>query len=255
MPIDLQREGRLLRLTLNRPEKRNALDVRMCREIVEAIARAGDDPQVGAILLAGAGKAFCAGMDLSEAPDADPNELADAHDRLFTLNEWAAKPLIACVHGAAIAGGTGLAANAHIVIASEDARFGLTEVRLGLWPVLIFPAMIAAVGERRATELALTGRLFGAREAERYGIVHEVAPLEHLPARATEIALAVADGSETAIRLGLQYTRQIRGKATEALRIGREVRDRIIKHEDFAEGVRAFRAKRPPLWPSHGKSA
>jgi enoyl-CoA hydratase/carnithine racemase len=252
MPIELAREGRLLRLTLNRPEKRNALNLETCREITAAIMDASGDPAVGAILLSGAGKAFSAGMDLTEAPDVDAEELAEAHDRLFTIYEWVDKPVVAAVQGAAIAGGTGLAVNAHIVIAAEDAVFGLTEVRLGLWPVLIFPAIAAAVGERRAMELALSGRTFGAHEAASYGLVNEVVPLDGLVARSLEVATSLANSSGAAIGAGLAYVRAIRGKpSAEALAIGRVARERIMRHEDFAEGIRAFRGKRAALWPSH----
>lgn len=252
MPIEKQLDGRVLRLALNRPEKRNAIDLRSCQELTCSLRDAIDDRRVGAILLSGNGKAFCAGMDLTEAAQVDKHALAEAHEHVFTIRDWMVKPVIAAVHGPALAGGTGLAANAHIVIASEDAIFGLTEVRLGLWPVLIFPAVVAAVGERRAIELALSGRTFTAVEAERYGLVTEVVPDDQLTSRASEVAASIAEGSATAIRSGLEYVRQIRGKsASEAQRAGRFVRDEMMRHPDFAEGLRAFREKRKPVWSSH----
>src|SRR5205823_4845415 len=142
------REGRVLRLTLNRPEKRNALNGALCRELVSAIAEGDRDPGVGAILLSGAGKSFCAGMDLDEMLTPAEAELGEAHEQLFTIGRRVTTPIIAAVHGAALAGGTGLAANAHIVIASDDATFGLTEIRIGLWPFLIFRAVVESIGER-----------------------------------------------------------------------------------------------------------
>src|SRR5579864_760179 len=174
--LEITQTGRVLHLALNRPEKRNALNLSLCSELVNALDRADADPSVGAILLTGNGKAFCAGMDLQEVLQTDRGELDRVHEQLFTSGFRLRKPIIAGVHGPAVAGGTGLAANAHILVASEDAHFGLTEVRIGLWPILIFRAVKAAVGERRATELALTGRWFQGREAYDYGLVHELSP-------------------------------------------------------------------------------
>jgi len=237
--LEIRQERRLLRLTLNRPEKRNALNLALCQALVGALERADDDPSVGAILLLGSGKAFCAGMDLSEVLQADRTELDDLHERLFTAGFRVRKPIVAGVQGPALAGGTGLAANAHILIASEEASFGLTEIRIGLWPILIFRAVKAAMGERRATELALTGRLFGGREALSYGLVHEVS--DEPWARAAEIALQISQASPDAVRSGLEYVNQTRDKSwDETGRIGREIRRIDMSSPDFAEGVRAF---------------
>jgi enoyl-CoA hydratase/carnithine racemase len=206
------------------------------------LERASDDPGVGAVLLTGNGKAFCAGMDLAEVLHADRTELDDLHERLFTAGFRLRKPIIAGVHGPALAGGTGLAANAHILIASEEASFGLTEIRIGLWPILIFRAIKAAIGERRATELALTGRWFDGREALAYGLVHEVSPSPLV--RAQVIALKISQSSPDAITSGLEYVNQTRDKSwDETGRIGREIRRAAMSSPDFAEGVRAFLRK------------
>src|SRR5437016_12963589 len=116
--LQVSREGRLLRLTLNRPEKRNALNGALCRELVAAIEQGDRDPGVGAILLSGAGKSFCSGMDLSEMLTPAESSLGPLHERLFTIGRRASTPIIASVHGAALAGGTGLVANAHLVLAA-----------------------------------------------------------------------------------------------------------------------------------------
>ncbi len=240
--LEVRREKRLLRLTLNRPEKRNALNLELCRALVEALEEADGDASVGAILLTGCGKTFCAGMDLTEALEADRSELNDLHERMFTAGYRLRKPIIAGVHGAALAGGTGLAANAHILIASQAATFGLTEIRIGLWPILIFRAVKTAVGERRATELALTGRVFGGREASIYGLVHEVS--EEPLARAAEIALQVSQASADAIRCGLEYVNRVRdANWEEAGRIGWEMRRAAMASPDFEAGVRSFLKK------------
>jgi enoyl-CoA hydratase/carnithine racemase len=241
--------GRLLRLALNRPDKRNALNLELCHALVEALEAAGRDPGVGAILLTGNGKSFCAGMDLHEIADADTGAVNQVHERLFTIGARIEKPLIAAVHGAGLAGGTGLAASCHIVIAGEDATFGLTEIRLGLWPFLIFRAVTAAIGERRTVELALTGRIFGAAEARELGLVHEVAA--DPAARALEVATAIANSSPTGIQAGLRYVQEVRGKDWKlAGEIGQRVRREVFETADFQEGIRAFREKRKPQWPS-----
>ena len=248
--LEISREGRLLHVALNRPEKRNALDAELCRNLVRALDAAEADPTVGAILITGNGKSFCAGMDLSEVLAADTS-LGDLHESLFSAGVRLVKPIVAAVHGAALAGGTGLAANCHVVLASEDASFGLTEIRLGLWPFVIFRSVVLAVGERRATELALTGRIFGAVEAAQMGLVHHVVPRAELEEQARDLAGDLADASGTALRSGLGCIQQIRGKTwEEAGRICRALRLEIFQSADFQEGVRAFHEKRPPVWPS-----
>lgn len=246
------REGRLLRLTLNRPEKRNALDAALCRALVQALEDAAGDPAVGAILLTAEGKAFCAGMDLAEIEaGVDAGEIDSVHEQLFTIGARLGKPLIAWVHGPALGGGTGLVANCHIVVASPEASFGLTEIRLGLWPFLVYRAVAGALGERQTLELSLTGRIFGGVEARELGLAHEVAA--DAAGRATEIAREVAGFSPTAIQKGMSFVRRVRGLGwAEAGAIAREVRNEQFAGKDFQEGIRAFREKRSPRWPSIG---
>ncbi len=247
------RDGRLLRLTLNRPEKRNALDANLCRALVTALDEADADPAISAVLLTGNGKAFCAGMDLAEIEEtANTAEIDAIHEQLFTAGARLCKPLIAGVHGAALAGGTGLVANCHVVVASHESTFGLTEIRLGLWPFLIYRAVEAALGPRRTLELSLTGRIFPGREARELGLVHEVA--EDAAARALDIARTVAGFSPTAIREGIGFVLQSRGLDSHAAgALGREARNRVFQGEDFREGLRAFREKRRPHWPAAGE--
>jgi enoyl-CoA hydratase/carnithine racemase len=223
----------------------------MCHELVDAMERANADRSVGAIVLDGNGPVFCAGMDLKEARQVDQAELAHIHERLFTMIQRVRTPVIAAVHGAALAGGTGLAANAHITYASPETRFGLTEIRIGLWPVMIFRAVQQAIGERRTVELSLTGREFKAAEGLYYGLVTDV--VQDPQARAMETARAVAGFSPIAVGAGLDYVHQIRGRDWEhAGRVGREVRERLIESADFKEGTEAFLEKREPVWPSLG---
>lgn len=250
--LEIEPQGRVLRIILNRPDKRNALNAQLCRELVEALERADSDRTVGAILLSANGKSFCAGMDVSEIAPRTSEEIGEVNERLFTVGTRLGKPLIAAVDGAALGGGTGLVANCHLVIASEQATFGLTEIRLGLWPFLVFRAVSTAMGERRTIELALTGRTIGAREAREIGLVHQVA--SDLHQAAGDLAAEVAAFSPTSVRRGLMFAAETRGKDWETVgAIARRIRNQVFESADFAEGIRAFRERRSPRWPSLGE--
>jgi enoyl-CoA hydratase/carnithine racemase len=212
----------------------------LCRSLLDAIREAASDRTVGAILLDANGKDFCSGMDLTEALETDPDEMLPLHQELFSIGAGLRKPMVSAVQGAALAGGLGLALNAHIVVASADARFGLTEVRVGLWPYVIFPVVAAAVGARKATELALTARIVDVEEARRIGIVDFVAER----GGAEKIALELAQESATAIEQGLTFVQQ-------GLELAGKFRREAHTSADFREGVLAFRGKRKPRWPSH----
>lgn len=241
--------GRVLRLVLNRPEKRNALNAALCRELVDTVSRGNRDPRVGVIVIAAAGECFCAGMDIGEVQEIRPETIGNVHEQLFTMAARMSKPLVAEVDGPAYGGGVGVVANCHIVIASERAKFGLTEIRLGLWPFLVFRAISVALTERRAVELALTGRIFDVREACQMGLVQEIA--DDPRARVSELAAQLAGASPSAIRSGLNFVQEARGKDWEmAGLIARRVREEVFQTGDFQEGIRAFREKRKPKWPS-----
>jgi enoyl-CoA hydratase/carnithine racemase len=244
--IDVSREENVLRITMNRPDRKNALSESMCRAIVEAVESAEDDISVGAILIEGRGDVFCAGMDLEGATEG----ATQIHDRLFTLGSRIRKPIVAAVNGPALGGGLGLLANVHIVVAAHGSSFGLTEIRVGMWPFVIWRSIVNAIGERRAMALALTGRIFSVNEALQWGLVHEVAPSFEVDDRATAIALHVAENSPVATRLGMGFVHASRGlNAVDAGRLALCERAKAFASADFAEGVAAFREKRKPVWP------
>jgi enoyl-CoA hydratase/carnithine racemase len=218
---------------------------------LDAVQDGERDDTVGAILIDAAGQVFCAGMDLEEAAQPNAAEQTAIHQDLFTIGARANKPMIAAVQGPALGGGLGLMLNAHVVVAAHGTSFGLTEIRLGMWPFVIFRAVVAAIGERRAVELALTGRIFGTPEAQQWGMVHFVTPAFELEDRAAEIADGIAESSAEAVRIGMRFVRESRNlNSTDWVRLAAELRKGTFQSDDFAEGVNAFREKRKPEWPS-----
>src|SRR3982751_1753427 len=251
MQLIVERKRRILRLTLNRPEKRNALTSGMCQAIVDAVDSVQTDDEIGVVLLMAHGQVFCSGMDLDEASDLESGKLDEVHERLFTLGITSRKPIVVCVNGAALGGGLGLVAQGHVVTASSGAVFGLPEIRIGLWPFLIYRAVENAIGSRRTLELSLTGRLFHAQEALHWGLVQTIAPAGEVVDRAKGIAVDIARTSPAAVGYGMEYVQQARGvDQNSARRLAREVRSQLMETDDFKEGYAAFKEKREPRWPS-----
>ncbi|MDZ7639115.1 MAG: enoyl-CoA hydratase/isomerase family protein [Bryobacterales bacterium] len=245
------REGRVLHLVLNVPETRNQLSFAMCRELVAALQDAERDRSLGAVLLKGAGAAFCTGMDPQELLRDGAVEMGWIHEELFTLGAKLTTPVVCQVHGTAQGAGVGLLCNAHVVIAAQGTTFGLTEVRMGNWPFMTFRSLAATVGERRATELALTGRIFGTNEALQYNLIHAVTPPFELEDRAESTARMLADSSPELVRRGLDFIARTRGMAWgEAGSLAQQIRTEWFRHEDFAEGINAVTEQRKAEWPS-----
>ncbi len=188
MGIRMEQDGRLRRITLAAPEKRNLLDAELCHDLLGKLREAAADNAVGAILLDAEGPVFCSGID------------AEAGADLFTIGKRISKPLVAAVKGVAISGGVGLLANADVVLAAQGSSFGLTGIREGIWNEALYRAVSGAIGERRARELSLTGRVFSTPDALAWGLVHMVAPAFELDERATEVATALANANVHAIR-------------------------------------------------------
>jgi enoyl-CoA hydratase/carnithine racemase len=260
MLLTVERKHRVLHLTLNRPEKRNALTSEMCSGIVEGIRSAQQDREVGSILLSAAGAVFCSGMDVDEALSTSHAQLADLHDDLFSIGSHSKKPIVVCAAGAALGGGLGLVAQGHVVFASENSVFGLTEIRIGLWPFMVYRSVEAAIGARRTLELSLTGRTFNSHDALHWALVHQVCPPAETLDRAKGVARDLAKASPAAIEAGLEYYHGSRGKSwEEAGNLAAELRVKVMEGEDLKEGFEAFKHRREPQWPSmppefyHGK--
>ncbi|MGB6525471.1 MAG: enoyl-CoA hydratase-related protein [Candidatus Acidiferrales bacterium] len=252
LQFDLQ--GEVATITLNRPERRNAISP----EMIEDIFAVFDEAEQGAarvVILTGTGKAFCAGMDLealrSLATQTQEQHMADAKrmGAMFHRVYSFPKPLIAAVNGPAIAGGTGLATLCDFTLAVPDAKFGYTEVRIGFLPAVVSVFLLRQVGEKLTRELLLTGKLIDAAEAHRLGLVTEIVAPDKLMDSTHELAQTLISFSPTSLRstkrLILQWSeKEIERDLAIAIRESAEIR----RTEDFREGLASFLEKRKPHW-------
>lgn len=253
--LQLESINDLATLTLNRPEKRNAISPEMIEEMLAALDEIESGPARVAILT-GAGKSFCSGVDLDAlkalaAGEERHRNLADSRRiaRLFRRIYDFPKPLIAAVNGAAIAGGCGIATLCDFTLAVPEANFGYTEVRIGFVPALVSVFLIRQIGEKRARDLLLTGRVIDAQEAHRLGLISEVVPAEKLLERAREIAAQLAAASPASIVATKRLLRELGAKDLDReLELAMEENARIRSTADFHEGLAAFLEKRRPVW-------
>jgi enoyl-CoA hydratase len=245
----------VLTLTINREERRNALNRAVLEALEAALAAADEDPEVRAIVLRGAGeKSFCAGADLAEMLSHESIEASRRHfdglARVIRRMHAIGPPVIARVPGYALAGGFGLAVACDFTIASESAQFGLPEIGIGILPLMVSAPLYRALGSRKALlDLVLTGRRVPAREAHALGLLTRVVPDGELDAAVGELAATLASHSPTAVRLGKEaiYT-MTELEYDAALRYLREAIVLTSRTEDAAEGIRAFFEKRKPVW-------
>ena len=243
-------------IRLNRPDVRNALNETVIAELTDAFERAIDDDEVRVILLAGEGSAFCAGADLNwmkrargfsaEQNRADAERLA----RLLRTIHEGPKPTVARVHGPAFAGGMGLVAACDIAVASAEAKFCLSEVKLGLIPAMISPYVLRAMGESRARRYFLTAEVFEAAEAYRIGLVHEICMPEELDGTVNALLGHLVQGGPAALDQAKRLIRDVMGRPIDdALIADTAARIAAVRASDEGqEGIASFFEKRRPAW-------
>lgn len=242
-------------ITLNRPEVRNSLSAELMEEIIQALAASKRDPEVRVVVIRGAGgKAFCAGADLGKVGEKSSNiiemraHLSKYADLILALAD-VGKPTVAAVQGYALAGGCGLAVACDLTIASEKAKFGVPEVNVGLWGMIITAPIFRAVSMKKGLELFYTGKHIDAYEAEKIGMVNKVVPHESLAEETLSLARELASKSPLAMRMGREaYYTSRDMEYTKAVKYLREMVTPLACSEDCREGITAFLEKRKPQW-------
>jgi methylglutaconyl-CoA hydratase len=255
--IKLAYDSRIATITFNRPEKRNALSVQMIEEILAALSEVEKSDAL-VLIVTGAGKAFCAGMDLEELKSLTGKSPAENVEdslrmaRLFRAVFEFPKPTIAAVNGAAMAGGAGIATMCDFTLALAESTFGYTEVRIGFIPAIVSSVLVWQVGHKVARDLLLTGRVFEAAEAQVLKLVNEVVSPKRLLPRAKELAQQLQENSPTALRVTKQLLNSYLAKPLEQ-QIQHAVQQNadIRQTADFQEGVASFLEKRKPSWSGH----
>ena len=252
----LKTEDNILTVTLNRPDKRNALNDRMVKEMVEILSTYKAEHEISVMILTGAGSAFCAGADLAylkallekdrEAHRQDSDRLSEMFGLLYDFP----KPVIAMVNGPAIGGGCGLVTVCDFAFASAAAKFGYPEVRIGFVPAIVSVFLMSSLGERKAKELLLTGKILDAAEALSLGLVNGVAPdqaaLFHM---VNEVAEMLRQNAPSSLRFTKTFCNRINFEKldhllAEAAALNAESR----LHKNFREGILSFLEKRKPVW-------
>ena len=257
MPITLEnalvtQEGPLAVITLNRPERRNALSLGLMRELIGALEQIADDREVRAVILAAAGKVFCAGHDLSEMAGRDISEyrkIFDVCSQLMQKIQAIPQPVIAEVQGVATAAGCQLVAACDLAVAAEGVWFATPGVKIGLFCTTPMVALTRAIGRKRALQMLLTGEPVDARTAAEWGLINDVVPAAELTAATRKLAAKVAEASSLVVGIGKQafYT-QIDLDTPKAYAYAKEVMSMNAMAADAQEGIGAFLAKRAPCW-------
>ncbi|HEV2733660.1 MAG TPA: enoyl-CoA hydratase-related protein [Longimicrobiaceae bacterium] len=243
----VRREGGIARLTLNRPDKRNALDAALVAALKTALRAADEDPEVRVVALEGAGRDFCSGADLSAlrtiAEGGVMENLDDVEGlaELFLLPRRMRKPVVALVRGRALAGGCGLATACDLVLAAEGAQFGYPEVKIGFVPAMVMAILRRNVSEKRAFDLLVRAQPVAAAEAERIGLVNRVVPDDAFAAEADALLAELAERSPSAVQLTKRLLYHSDAMGFEAaIRAGADLNVLARMTDDMQAGVRRF---------------
>jgi methylglutaconyl-CoA hydratase len=249
-----EKRGQAFWITINRPEKRNALNAEVIAGIADGYRRAHDDGDVRVIVLTGAGdKAFCAGADLQSSGAAFAMDLSKPNSDyadLLRVSQAATKPAIARVGGVCMAGGMGLLCMTDMAVAAEHVMFGLPEVKVGVFPMQVLSLLPSLAPRRLVHEWALTGEPFDARTAKEAGLLNYVVPAAELDAKVDWLIARLVDKSPTAIRRGKYAMRAIASMSFDESIAYTESQIAVLAMtEDAKEGLKAFAEKRKPVWP------
>jgi enoyl-CoA hydratase/carnithine racemase len=250
--ILFEADGAIARVTMNRPEKRNALSLAHMQELTGCLKAIGEAKEARVVVLAGNGPAFCAGHDLSEMIGRDPESYRHIFDVCCELMETVQsipQPVIAKVHATATAAGCQLAATCDLVVAAEEARFATPGVKIGLFCSTPMVALSRAVGQKKAMEMLLTGDFISAEEALAEGLVNRVVPAEELDAETQRLAGKIAEASPLVVGIGKgAFYRQVEMPVEQAYAYTKEIMSFNASFADAQEGMCAFLEKRKPEW-------
>ncbi len=239
-------------LTLNRPQKFNTFNTTLAEELNRALLELDEDEIVRVVILKGAGKVFSTGIDVSEFQGKSPLEYhrwLTLMDRMHLTIASMAKPVIAMVHGYAVANGAGLVAAADFAIMAEDAKLGTTAINLGLLCTGPIIPMSYGLGKKKTLEMLLSGEMIDAKEAERLGLVNKVVPAEKLEEETFAFAQKLISKSPVALRMGKNfYYQMIDLPFGQRFVLNSEIMTRLATTEDAHEGIKAFMEKREPAW-------
>ena len=260
-PLEIVREGAVARVWLNRPEQHNVLAAELVVDLIRTLHEVAHEEAVRVVVLGGRGPSFCAGADIglmkASAAATFEQNLTEAEKlgRMFAALSDLPKPVFGRLHGNVLGGGVGLACACDIAVASDDARFGLTEVRLGILPALISPYVIRRLGDRPARELMLTGERFDAATALRVGLVHHVVPAAELDAKVDErVAAVLAGGPQAQARIKTLLELWADSSWEEYRSALPRVLAEVRSGDEAKEGLSAFFERRKPKWvPAEAK--